>query len=117
MSEDGIFGLGILPLGKRLRRRLSEEQGRDGAEGREEDVMKKLEDNLNKNLKAFDTAIENTDCSLCKELLRKIRGLPLPDQVKAVPELRRFATVAEDGGDLEAELKNMPALRGVMDGG
>lgn len=105
----------LTPLRRALHRRRQEK----GGEGTTtEDPLGELENSLNKFLASFEQVINKSECSMCKELVGRIRGLPLEEQQKAIPELRRFMALAESSGSedkLTEALKGMPALVKVMD--
>jgi len=119
MAEErkGIFGFGLFPEGPLLRRRL---KSKDGDTVTDKDPLEEVEINLKNYLSSLERAVEKSECSLCRELLLKIKMLPLNEQERVIPELRQFLTLAESAESQETvveSLKGMPSLRKVMGDG
>jgi len=89
-------------------------------EEEEEDyLLEKVESSIKRAYEDLKEAIEKSTCSLCKDVLSKIKELPLERQVVAITELKNYMELAERGSikDLEEYLKNTKELIKLLGGG
>ena len=120
-SERGILGLPRGPVRRRLFSWAASGK-EDGSEAEAQKPSLSLEDlerKLRDYLRSLDDAVAGHDCSMCREILSKVKTMPLEDQARVLPELRRFMALAEGGAsdeDLKEAVKEMPALRNVLGG-
>lgn len=119
MADDkGVLGFGILSGKGPLRRRLDSKQTETVKEPEPVvDPLEKLEKSLKEYLSSFEQVMNKSSCSLCRELVTKIKLLSLEEQKNAIPELRQFLALAESAEsekEINEGLKGMPTLMKVI---
>ena len=81
----------------------------------EEDVLKLLEIKVKSAVTQFEYAISQTKCSLCRNILEKIKAMPIESQAVALSELVQFMKLAEQGSPQASEyLKNTKVLKDIV---
>jgi len=106
-------------INKRLLTGLKIEEKGSSSKEDEEDLLDKVESSIKKAYEDLKQAIEKSTCSLCKDVLSKMKELPLERQVVAITELKNYMELAEKGNikDLEEYLKNTKELIKLLGGG